>query len=145
MSGLVNLRAVDAEDMTLISACLQDALVPLDDIVYLPEDGQLVMVANRFRWEKLDRQSDSGPFERVHAGVRFDNVTKVSYRGIDRRRAGQVLVLLTIRAASDIVELCFSGEAAIRLEVSGIRCLLKDLGTAWTTKMKPRHAVFGED
>ena len=47
----LKLRAEDAEDLAVISACLQDALVPVRDLAYVPEDRTFLLVANRFRWE----------------------------------------------------------------------------------------------
>ncbi|HZU89593.1 MAG TPA: DUF2948 family protein [Stellaceae bacterium] len=49
--GALRLRAEDTDDLAVISACLQDALVPVGDIAYMPEEQSFVFVANRFRWE----------------------------------------------------------------------------------------------
>ena len=48
----LKLRAHDAEDLAALAACLQDALVPLADVVYLKAEKRFVMVANRFMWER---------------------------------------------------------------------------------------------
>lgn len=48
---LLKLRAEDEEDLAVISACLQDALVPLTNIAWLKDEQRFVLVANRFRWE----------------------------------------------------------------------------------------------
>ena len=37
------------------------------------------------------------------------------------------------------VVLTFSGEAAIRLETSGLLCHLEDLGESWPTSWQPEH------
>src|SRR5690606_18179883 len=37
LKDCLRLRAVDAEDLRVIAACLQDALIPLHEMVYLPE------------------------------------------------------------------------------------------------------------
>ena len=47
----LRLRAEDSDDLAVISACLQDSLVPVRDLAYLPDEGRFMLVANRFRWE----------------------------------------------------------------------------------------------
>ena len=52
-SGPLKLLARGREDLEIIAACLQDALVPLADVLYQKREKRFVMVANRFRWELL--------------------------------------------------------------------------------------------
>ena len=52
MTGALKIIARDAEDLTVVSACLQDALVPLTETRYLPQERRFIMVVNRFRWER---------------------------------------------------------------------------------------------
>ena len=54
--GLLKLRAHDAEDLAVVSALLQDAIVPAKEMTFLADERRFVMVANRFMWE---RQPDS--------------------------------------------------------------------------------------
>ena len=51
MLSQLKLRAEDAEDLTVVSACLQDALVPVGDLTYLAHEQAFVGVFNRYRWE----------------------------------------------------------------------------------------------
>ncbi len=51
MSQGLKLRAEDAEDLRIISAVLQDSLIPLAEMQFLSDEGRFVMIANRFRWE----------------------------------------------------------------------------------------------
>lgn len=136
----LRLRARDAEDLSVISAALQDALVPLGDITHLPEENSFVMVVNRFRWEKT---SDGVSAERTHAGLRYDAVRRVQYRGIDRSDRSQFLSFLAIAFDGDegdgVVVMHFSGGGAIRLEVGGLFCVLADLGQPWPTQWTPVH------
>ena len=101
----LKLRARDRGDLEVISALLQDALVPLVDVSYLPREKRFVLVANRFRWPEAERGTDapvpvppppgqdasfadteeSPPFGRVNCGIcfevcptRFDAVKKIS-------------------------------------------------------------------
>ncbi len=167
-TGPLKLRAHDGKDLRMLAACLQDALVPVSDIAYLKTGRRFVMVANRFKWESgvpsaLDSAPSPGPaartaepdrepdvefeeagggalFERVNCAVTFDWVRSVRFRGLDLRRKGQIPNLLTLEAGPGTIALLFSGSAAIRLEVSDIRCHLEDLGEPWPTRWRPGHA-----
>jgi Protein of unknown function (DUF2948) len=134
----MKLSAVDAKDLTVLAALLQDALVLIDDIAYFPDDGQFVLVANRFQWE-IDRVGGT-EHSRTTTGVTFSKVTAVKRKGLDLRDGDGMLSLLTIAAEPGAVQLTFSGDAAIRLEVSEILCHLQDVGESWPTKWRPDHA-----
>lgn len=143
--GLLKLKAVDNDDLQVIAGTLQDAIVPLLDIAYNVAERQFVFAANRFRWEKTADVAGPGG-ERVHCGVTFANVQAVRRRGIDRLQPGTFLNLLTIAledrpdGAGPAIELTFSGNAAIRLETSGLLCHLEDFGEPWPAQWQPQHA-----
>ena len=139
-STALKLRAEDAEDLAVISACLQDALVPVRDLAYVPEDRVFLFVANRFRWENgLSPAPGEAGFERTLCGITFSEVAAVSYNGFRRSEDGRILSLLAIRPEDGAVHLEFSGGATIRLEVARILCLATDLGEPWPTQWQPRH------
>jgi hypothetical protein len=48
----LKLRAYDREDFAVVSAVLQDALVPVIEMAWLAEEQRFALVANRFRWER---------------------------------------------------------------------------------------------
>jgi hypothetical protein len=150
MGQKLKLRAEDEEDLRIISAVLQDALIAVGDIKYMPEDRRFVLIANRFRWEAMPcpHDADLSPddcFERVHAGLRFENVTAVRQRGIDKLDAAQLLELLTIQIDSAALTLLFAGHAAIRIETDQPLCFIEDLDDPWPTKWRPRHAAEAAD
>src|SRR5205814_6135829 len=75
----LRLRAEDADDLAVISACLQDALVSVRDLAYDREARTFVFVANRFRWEGCaPGQGESARFERILCGIAFDEVEGVA-------------------------------------------------------------------
>jgi hypothetical protein len=136
----LKLRAEDAEDLAVISACLQDALVAVCDLAYVPEERSFLFVANRFRWEHgLRPAPGEAPFERILCGIAFREVAAVSYNGFRRSDDGRILSLLAIRFEEGSVHLEFSGCAAIRLDVARILCHASDLGDPWPTPWQPRH------
>jgi hypothetical protein len=139
-SAALRLRAEDAEDLSVISACLQDALVPVCDLAYDREDHSFFLVANRFRWEDGVRHAhEEGSFRRSLCGVKFREVAVVTYTGFRRSDSGRILSLLAIRHEEAAVRLDFSGGASIRLEVARIFCHARDLGEPWPTPWQPRH------
>ena len=136
----LKLRAEDADDLAVISACLQDALVPVRDLAYDAEDRTFLLVANRFRWEDgLRRAAEEGGFARILCGITFLEVAAVSYIGFRRSDNSRILALLAIRHEDGAVRLEFSGGASIRLEVARILCHVRDLGEPWPTLWQPRH------
>ena len=140
MSGKLKLRAEDAEDISVIAACLQDALVMVADMAYLPDDQRFALVANRFRWEDGSNKGDGRTaFSRVNCGVRFDGVTHVRRRNIDRMKPGRTLELLTIRPGDGFVDLVFAGGAEVRLDTAKISCHIEDLDEPWPTRIRPTH------
>lgn len=144
-AGLLKLKAVDSGDLQVIAGILQDAIVPVLDIAHDKSGRSFMFAANRFRWEKPAAGADSDK-ERIHCGVTFANVSSVLRKGIDRRQPGTFLNLLTISledrpdGEGPVVELTFSGDAAIRLETAGLLCHLEDFGEPWPAQSQPQHA-----
>jgi DUF2948 family protein len=140
----LKLRAEDADDLAVISACLQDALVAVRDMAFVPQDRTFLLAANRFRWEGAARteRAEAG-YQRILCGVTFRAVIGVSYIGFRRSEDDRILSLLTIRpwhdGEGDAIRLEFSGGAAIRLDVTRIVCHAQDLGEPWPTRWQPRH------
>jgi len=156
MNRKLTLIAKDAEDLQVISACLQDALVRVGDMRFHSDIGRFGILANRFRWEVEgsdpvkdgERQQDqrfetAAGHERVHCGVAFDGVRSIRMRGVDRKNRSRLLNLLAIQSNEDGVLLVFSGEAAIQLDCDTPACQLRDLDEPWPTAWRPSHAAEG--
>jgi hypothetical protein len=135
----LRLRAEDEEDIAIVSAILQDALVTVGDMAHVAEDRRFVLLANRLRREGAD-----AGLERVRCGIRFDDVGAVQRQRFSPRDAERILVLLAIRRETDgALRIDFAGGAGVRLEVGRILCHLEDLGEPWPTRKTPRHPVEG--
>lgn len=145
----IRLRARDEEDLKVVSACLQDAIVPIGDMCFLPDESRFVLVANRFKWETADQTrpgptaDDDGliPYERTHCGVRIEGVTGVKLKDIDLKDRTQILELLSIEAVVGGVVLNFAGGGCIRLDGTTWTCFAEDLGEPWPTTCKPCHPL----
>ena len=132
----LSLLARDAPDLAVISSMLQDAIVTVADMVYLEREQSFIMVINRFRWEA---STDEAAGERINAGLRFDRVQRVQFRKIDREHRERFAVLLSVAYDSGVVMMRFSGDGAVRLEVSELLCALSDFDEAWPTIWRPEH------
>jgi hypothetical protein len=139
-TGKLKLRAEDAEDLAVISAFLQDALVPVAEMIFLPDEQRFVLVVNRFMWERTPL-GKKGHSERTLTGIAFDGVTAVRVRGFERTERDRILQVLAVRAIPGSVIFEFSGDDAMRLETDQILCHLEDIGEPWPTPWRPRHAL----
>jgi len=141
--GPLRLRAEDAEDLAVISTCLQDSLVSVRDLAYDREARTFVLVANRFRWEAAKGDSQARHFERTLCAIAFAEVENVVYRGFQRSEEDRILCLLAVRHADTeggaTIDLDLSGRATIRLTAAAIRCRARDLGEPWPTPFHPDH------
>jgi hypothetical protein len=138
----LKLAALDAEDLAVISAHLQDAVLKVGDIDWRPREKRLLIQLNRFAWEKADRARRG--FERRRALIHFARVEAVRSSRIRRDAPDAVLSLLAVRfepgdAPAGVVDLTFSGGGTLRLSVECIEASLADLGAAWGTQNRPVH------
>jgi hypothetical protein len=140
MADPLKLRAEDEEDLAVVSIILQDALVPIGEMAYLPEEKRFVLVANRFKWEAEPLEGGK-LFERTLIGIAFDQVEAVKIRGFDRADRDRILEVLAVSAQPGAVVFEFSGNDSMRLEVGRILCHLEDIGEPWPTSWRPRHPL----
>lgn len=149
MSDL-KLIALDSEDLNVISAHLQDAVLRVGDMAYLPRERRFAVVVNRFDWETSARRTAKGEktsLERRRSGLRFERVMGAQVHGIDLKDKAAALALLAIvfepsadqESVAGNVTLTFSGGAAIRLSVECVEAEMKDLGAVWKARHAPRH------
>jgi len=141
----LKLVALDEEDLAIVSAHVQDAVLKVADLAFLPADKRFVVAMNRFVWENK-RGLFSRQHERRRSVLHFENVRAVRISGFKREAGDDVLSLLALRfdagseAPAGTIELTCSGGAAIQLDVGYVEARLSDLGAAWETSALPRHA-----
>ncbi len=149
----LKLIALDADDLAVLSAHLQDAVVRVVDLAYLPREKRFATIANRFDWEVAlgpapgVNKKGASRYLRRRTGLRFERVLSAKVQGVDLKDKKAVLSLLALtftpKNASETPEgdvtLTFSGGAAIRLEVECLEAEMKDLGAAWAAKISPQH------
>lgn len=140
----LKLIALDRDDIEVVSAHLQDAVVRAADIHWRPGERRLVVGLDRFDWEAAGGAAPQ--YRRRRAALRFERVRACQCREVDAARKDGALNLLAVSfdesdAPGGRVILTFSGGAALRLEVECLEAELVDLGPAWVTEACPCHAV----
>lgn len=140
----LKLLALDAEDLEVISAHVQDAVLKVEDMGFAKAERRFALVMNRFAWERGAGGHNKG--ERRRTGLHFDFVDAAEIAGIDVNAREGVLDLLSIsfipadRPAGEIL-LSFAGGGTVRLKVECLEARLRDLGAAWAAKARPAHQI----
>lgn len=139
----LKLLALDEDDLDIVSAHVQDAVMKVGDLSYLPKQKRFVVPMNRFAWEVKSGFLKPAR-ERRKAVLHFDRVQAVKTSGIARDQPEEVLSLLAVSFVglaqpAGIVELVFSGGGAIMLEVECVEARLADVGGAWEASSRPVH------
>ena len=130
MNAQLKLIALDAEDLAVISAHVQDARVQTSDIVWRQGEKRLVIGMSRLDWEQT-LAGQTAP-RRLEAALRFDRVLACRSRNIDPTTPEAILDLVGIEfsegaAPGGSALLLFSQGAALRLELECLECELTDL------------------
>lgn len=139
----LKLLALDSEDLDVLSAHVQDAVVRVVDMGYARGDRRFALLMNRYDWES-DKPRGKGV--RKRAALHFDAVQSVVTAGFDPNAHDGVLNLLAITfipidGPAGMVELSFAGGGTVRLGVECLEARLSDLGATWAATAKPAHSL----
>lgn len=142
----LKLVALDAEDLEVISAHCQDAVLRLDDIGYEKKHQRFLIILNRFDWESALASGKDHQLRRRRSALRFECVEMAEHFNLKAKPKDHALKLLAIKfeeaeAPSGVLSLIFSGECEIKLFVECIEIELNDLGAMWETKSMPDHKI----
>ena len=132
MNAPLKLIALDADDLAVISAHVQDARIQAADIIWRQHEKRLVIGMNRLYWEQA-LAGEVSP-RRLVAALRFDRVLACKSRNIDLQAPGTALDLVGIEfhpgePPGGCALLLFDRGAALRLDLECLECELTDLGT----------------
>tara|TARA_B110000967_G_C18691036_1_gene463010 strand:+ start:113 stop:556 length:444 start_codon:yes stop_codon:yes gene_type:complete len=139
----LKLLATSDEDLRVVAAHLQDAIVSIQDIASLKKNRIFLIQLNRFMWEDIEK----GVFrknQRIRTVLKFDNVIRVLSKNINAKKNENFLDFLTIESSllpdkSYEIKLIFSGNAVIKIKTEVIDVTLDDQGSPWESKTKPKH------
>lgn len=131
----LRLLAEDADDLQIISAALQDAIMRPVDIRWEKEARRLTVVLSRFCWECGGT--------RVMAAMQFGDVQAVKSRRLPRlpEAALELLALdfLPTEAPGGQVMMMFAGGGDLRIDVECLDAVLTDLSERWPARVAPTH------
>lgn len=137
--GVLNkmkLNAIDTEELKIIATVLQDGLIEVSDVKYLPSIRTFIVMITRFMWEeKIVNKTNN----RTKAVLVFEDVLAVHSRNIDQMNKTKVLELLTFnfyynKSKNIEIELLFNNDATIKLETEVVQAKLEDQGESWTVE-----------
>ena len=135
----LKLFARAAEDMDIISAHTQDAVLQTGDMAFLDDQRRVVLVMNRFCWELPESKS-----LRVRSALQIGSIVSAQRRNIRTDQPDGVLSLLALRfeaqdAPAGTVSIIFSGGGEIRLAVETCEAILEDITEPWAATRRPAH------
>ena len=142
----LKLIARTEEDLRVVSAHLQDAILSTSDIVNLENNKILLIQLNRFMWEDVEK----GLFrknKRIRTVLKIENVIKVLSKNIIQSKKDKFLDFLTIETSqmpdnNYEMKIVFAGDSIIKVISEVIEVTLDDQGEAWDTKNMPKHKVI---
>jgi hypothetical protein len=131
--GPLRLKALDADDLAVIAALVQDAVFPAGEMRWDRKSRRFALLLNRFRWEDAPKATARHrSFERVQAVLAFEDVMRVQSQGVDKSDPDMVFSMLSIAFApgedgAGRVELTLAGDGVIALEVEALEVVLRDV------------------
>jgi len=139
----LKLLATSDDDLRVVAAHLQDAIVSIQDIANLKKNRIFLIQLNRFMWEDVEK----GIFrknKRIRTILKFDNIISVLSKNINIKKDKKFLDFLTIESnllpdKSYEIKLIFSGDAVIKIKTEVIDVTLDDQGSPWESKTQPKH------
>ena len=142
----LKLIARTVEDLTVVSAHLQDAIVSVNDVANLKKNKILLLQLIRFMWEDVEK----GVFrknKRIRTILKFENVLNVLSRNVNQLKKDTFLDFLAIETNkmpdnNYEMKIVFAGDSIIKVISEVIEVTLDDQGEAWDTKNMPKHGTI---
>lgn len=131
----LRLLAEDADDLQIISAALQDAILRPVDIRWEAQARRVTLTLSRFCWECGGT--------RVMAAMQFGDVAAVKSRRLPRGPEAPLELLamdfVPGEAPGGRVILMFAGGGDLRIDVECLDAVLTDLSERWPARIAPTH------
>tara|TARA_B100001057_G_scaffold479930_1_gene552181 strand:+ start:1875 stop:2282 length:408 start_codon:yes stop_codon:yes gene_type:complete len=133
----MNLNAIDTDELKIIATILQDGLVEVSEVKYLPSIRSFIIMITRFMWEEKIINKEN---KRIKAVLVFEDVLSVFSKNIDQMNKSNTLELMTFnyfptKTKNIEIQLLFKNDAIIKLETEIIKCKLQDQGKPWSVKI----------
>lgn len=129
----LRLKALDAEDLGVMAALVQDAVFPAAEMRWDQKARRFAILLNRFRWEDAPKaQTRKRSYERVQTVLAVEDVMKVQSQGVDKSDPDMVFSLLAMtfvpgNDGAGRLELTLAGDGVIALEIEALEVILQDV------------------
>ncbi len=136
----LRLVIVEPDDLTVVSALIQDAVGLAGEISWMPRRHRMALLLNRFRWEDREAAEREGRgYERVRTALVFDNVQAVRASGLDPADKDTIYAVLQISFApgedgAGTVTLDIAGDGALALDVECLDGRIVAISRPWVAK-----------
>ncbi|GAA0213615.1 hypothetical protein QOZ96_000960 [Brevundimonas nasdae] len=131
----LRLLAEDADDLQIISAALQDAILRPVDIVWEKQARTLTIAFSRFCWECGGT--------RVMCAMQFGDVQGVKSRRLSRSPDASLELLaldfIPTETPGGKVILMFAGGGDLRVDVECLDAVVTDISERWPARIAPTH------
>ena len=131
----LRLLAEDADDLQIMSAALQDAILRPVDIVWEKAARRVTIALSRFCWECGGT--------RVMAAMQFGDVEAVKSRRLPRGPETALELLAIdfepVESPGGRVILMFAGGGDLRIDVECLDAVVTDLSERWPARVAPTH------
>ena len=131
----LRLLAEDTDDLQIISAALQDAILRPVDIVWEKSARRVTIALSRFCWECGGT--------RVMAAMQFGDVEAVKSRRLPRGPETALELLAIdfepVEPPGGRIILMFAGGGDLRIDVECLDAVVTDLSERWPARVAPTH------
>lgn len=143
----LRLRAVEVEDLPILSALAQDSVFPASEMQWDRGQRRFALLLNRFRWEDNPAAAKRArSVERVQSVLAIEDVVSVASSGVPKGDADTILSLLSVEFTptedgAGVVLLTLAGDGAIRLQVEALEATLTDVTRPYIapSRKTPQH------
>ena len=129
----LRLKAEAAEDLPVVSALVQDAVLTGADMGFSRKSRRFDVLLNRFRWEdRTAAERARRPFERVRSVLSVMDVISVASQGLGKDDKAAILSVLALEFepgedGMGTLTLVLAGDGAVRLMVECVNLTLTDV------------------
>lgn len=138
----LRLIAENIEDLEVISAAVQDAVIKAGNLKFDARQKRFSLEINRFGWEAGGKGKER---TRLRSLLAFDSVLSVKSRAVTKTDPEMILSLLQVSFSpadeppGGVVTLLFAGDGEISLQVDVLDVTLLDSDYVWPTRKTPDH------
>ncbi|MDR1334550.1 MAG: DUF2948 family protein [Holosporaceae bacterium] len=141
MHGIMAIKADNIESCDLISSLLQDSIFHISYHSFNENKKCLRLLLNRFCWESVGNFTETQCYFRVHSGLYVQHIDSIIVNDNFKSSGDVYLNLLTLHTSKKEINLIFSDNKHVCINVNGLLIHLKDLHDKYPTPSCPVHVI----